>query len=348
MNAASGSDEPQKIWDAHTMNAPWGLAKRLTTAVQAVQFFNPNRYAESCKLIDKNPDQQQALSLLEFVKYLEKTEALGDRKPNLLRVAEVLNAMSREGILQNVGSYAGKPNFFHDCFLFMYAGSQNRNRVMGQLWLAAALGPEFIYYAIGHGVVQITGKHNEGDDAAGTGRILSEHTILTARHVVTDMKVDEIQEFQDVKCIVKKEQIKFHNFQDVAIITVEQSLKQVNGLVLHSPRVGQQIHVLGFPLLPFVSSPALVMHTGEVTNHSVDLINGEKAFLYSAITRPGNSGGPIVSYDGYLVGIATKDIPVEKKGSTLSPHYAGVDAATIGNALADLGLDMRASFERLE
>ena len=177
MNAASGSDEPQKIWDAHTMNAPWGLAKRLTTAVQAVQFFNPNRYAESCKLIDKIPDQQQALSLLEFVKYLEKTEALGDRKPNLLRVVEVLNAMSREGILQNVGSYAGKPNFFHDCFLFMYAGSQNRNRVMGQLWLAAALGPEFIYYAIGHGVVQITGKNDEGDDAAGTGTILSEHTI---------------------------------------------------------------------------------------------------------------------------------------------------------------------------
>ena len=90
------------------------------------------------------------------------------------------------------------------------------------------------------------------------------------------------------------------------------------------------------------------MHTGEVTNHSVDLINGEKAFLYSAITRPSNSGGPIVSYDGYLVGIATKDIPVENKGSTFSPHYAGVDAVTIGNALADLGLDMRASFESLE
>ena len=47
-------------------------------------------------------------------------------------------------------------------------------------------------------------------------------------------------------------------------------------------------------------------------------------------------------------GIATKDLTIERKGSNFAPHYAGADAITIGNALADLGLDMRASFENLE
>ena len=43
------SEEPRKLWGSHTMNAPWGLLKRLTTAVKAVEFFNPNRYAKAAK-----------------------------------------------------------------------------------------------------------------------------------------------------------------------------------------------------------------------------------------------------------------------------------------------------------
>ena len=348
MNATSGPDEHRQIYDAHTMNAPWGLFKRLTTAVQAVKFFNPNRHVENCKAIGKDSGSKEALSLLEFIQYLETTKALGVRKPNLLRVAEILNAMTREGILQNVGSYAGKPRYFNDCFLFMFAGSQNLNRVMGQLWLAPAMGPEFIYYAIGHGVVHITGRNDDDECAAGTGIILTERTILTAKHVVSDMRVDQTQVFQGVECSVNDDQIKVHPVQDVAIIMLAQPLAPVNGLVLHPPSVGHRIFVLGFPQIPLVSSPALVMHSGEVTNQSVELFHGEKAFLYSATTRPGNSGGPIVSRDGYLVGIATKDLTIERKGSNFAPHYAGADAITIGNALADLGLDMRASFENLE
>ena len=152
---ATEPEVPRKLWGSHTMNAPWGLLKRLTTAVKAVEFFNPNRYATNCEIIGRISDTSEALSLLEFIQYLEATKALGDGKPNVLRVAEILNAMTREGILQNVGSYSGKARFFNDCFLFMFAGSQNINRVKGQLWLAPALGPEFIYYAIGNGVVQI-------------------------------------------------------------------------------------------------------------------------------------------------------------------------------------------------
>ena len=348
MSASSQFEESQNIWSAQTMNAPWGLEKRLMTAVQAIQFFNPNKYVKNCEAIGKNPNSWNALSLFEFVKYLEKSKALGDRKPNFLRVAEVVNAMAREGILQNVGSYSGKVRFFHDCFLFMFPGSQNVSRVMGQLWLASALGPEFIYHAIGHGVVQITGRNDDGDVVAGTGIVLSAHKILTVKHVVNDIHIDQVQEFQDVRCVVERDSIRIHESQDIAIICVEQTLQPVNGLVLHTPRVGHSIYMLGFPQIPLVSSPALVMHSGEVTNQSVELLSGEKAFLYSATTRPGNSGGPIVSRDGYLLGIAAKDLTVERGGAVFFPHYAGIDAFTIYEALKDLGLDLSASYEMLE
>ena len=71
-------------------------------------------------------------------------------------------------------------------------------------------------------------------------------------------------------------------------------------------------------------------------------------FLYSAITRPGDSGGPIISQDGYLVGIATKDLSVEREVSSFAPHYAGVDAITLAKVLTGMGLNMSTSFENLE
>ncbi len=342
------TEEPRKLWDSHSMNAPWGLLKRLTTAVKAIEFFNPNHYTRNCEILGRNPDSPEVLSLMEFVQYLETTRAFGDQTPNFLRVAEIVNAMAREGILQNVGSNAGKPRFFNDCFLFMFAGSQNVNRVKGQLWLAPALGPEFIYYAIGNGVVQITGKNDDGDVVAGSGTVLSDRVILTSKHVVEDMQVDQTQMFQGVQCHVGDGQFMCHKTQDVAIMHLEQSLKPVNGLVFHPPRVGHTIHVLGFPHIPMASSPALVMHSGEVTNQSIDLFEDQKAFLYSAITRPGDSGGPIISQDGYLVGIATKDLSVKRGEATFAPHYAGVDAITIVEVLTEWGLDMRTSFENLE
>lgn len=348
LNAKNDQEEPRKIWDAGTMNAPWGIVTRLALAANAVRFFNPTRYAESCETIGKNPEPRQALSLLEFVRYLEKKRVFGDRRPNLLRVADILGAMAREGILQNVGSYAGKARFFNDCFLFMYAGSQNADRVAGQLWLARALGPELIYYVVGNGVVQITGRNDQGDVAAGSGIILLERTVLTARHVVDDLEVDRTQHFQGVECALRDDMIRRHASEDIATISLDRSLSPVNGLLLHPPQVGNTVHVLGYPPIPLASDPALVMHSGEVTNQSVALLSGESAFLYSAVTRPGNSGGPIVSRDGYLVGMATRDLTVEREGSVFAPHYAGVDAITIVGALADLGIDVRTAFEPVE
>ena len=259
-------EEPRKLWGSHTMNAPWGLLKRLTTAVEAIKFFNLHHHARNCEILGRNPDSSDALSLMEFVDYLETTSVFGDQKLNFFRVAEIVNAMAREGILQNVGSYGGKPRFFNDCFLFMFPGSQNVNRVKGQLWLAPALGPELIYYAIGNGVVQITGKNDDSDDVAGSGTILSDRVILTAKHVVEDMQVDRTQMFQGIQCHVGDEQIRCHDTQDVAIIRLEESLKPVNGLVFHPPRVGHTIHVLGFPH-SFIDVSAIRMRSDPVYRH---------------------------------------------------------------------------------
>lgn len=50
------------------------------------------------------------------------------------------------------------------------------------------------------------------------------------------------------------------------------------------------------------------MQGGEVSVEHVTSFYGEELFLFSAIARPGNSGGPILSEDGHVVGIVTKEL----------------------------------------
>ena len=71
VNVVNG-EEPMKIFDADTMNAPWGLITKLKTAVSAIRFFNPQNLAESRHTIGRGPDGNRPLSLMDFVRYLEK------------------------------------------------------------------------------------------------------------------------------------------------------------------------------------------------------------------------------------------------------------------------------------
>ena len=122
------------------MNAPWGLDTNLKTALLAIHFFNPQNLAECRCAIGQEPEGNSPLSFMDFVRYLELINAFEERKPNLLRIVQILDAMTREGILQNFGSQAGKPRVFNDCFLFMLPAGGSRERATGQLWLASVLG----------------------------------------------------------------------------------------------------------------------------------------------------------------------------------------------------------------
>lgn len=343
-----GTGQVMRIFDTDTMNAPWGIVTRLKTAVSAIRFFNPQNGAASRRAIGQDSDADGPLSLTDFVRYLEKTNAFEGRHPNVLRIVQILDAMVREGILQNFGSVAGEARVFNDRYLFMFPASGNRERVAGQLWLAPVLGPELLYHAVGVAVVQIAGLKSDGGETAGSGLVVSAHTVLTARHVVEDMRVHEEQLFQGVSCKVRGDSIMTHDVEDVACITVEQDLQPVSGLILHPPRVGQKVCMLGYPRVPCVPSAPLVMHSGEVTTESVRLVNGESAFLYSATTRPGNSGGPIISADGYLLGLASKDLTMKSEEDWFAPHYAGVDATTLLRAVPEMGLDIELPYEGLD
>ena len=326
------------------MNAPWGIVSRLKLVLSAIKFFNPANYVESCNALGMPPNTKtEFFSLTEFLTYLDKTKVF-KKKPNAFRVKQLLNKMVTTGLLEYVGTGINKNALFPGRYIFLNPNSGERGQ--GHLWLAPALGAEFIYHTIAGGIVHITGHANR-EVKAGTGIVFHPNFILTCCHVVRDMKVDRQQTFQDNECVINESSIHKHRHTDIAVIQVDKPLQPIQGLVFQQPVIAQTVFTLGYPKIPNTKNASLTIQRGEITNESVTSIqNNENWFLYSAITRPGNSGGPIISESGYCVGIATKDLTYSQ--DAFSPHYAGIPSQEVKHAVSDLKLGIQIPFEHFE
>ena len=331
------------------MNAPWGLESRTKLVIAAVAFFNISCHSESCEAIGKTPrDVPEALSLPDFMTYLEVKKVFS-KPPNAFRVMQLLERMSSAGLLINVGDNFGKAPIFRDRYFFVQQYPGHRDK--GFFRFAAAIGNDFLFRLMLPVIVQITGVSKEGNVRAGTGMILGAHHILTCRHVLDDMKVDTKQNFQGIGCSIDGNFAKKHDQHDLAVIYTDAALEMVEGLVFQPPVVSQNVYTIGYPKIPLTRSASLTMQPGSVTNESVESFRGEALFLYSAIARPGNSGGPVISHDGYIVGMTTKDLTLESgdnEDSSFSPHYAGIPSQVIVEAVDDLGVDVQIPFASFE
>ena len=136
----------------------------------------------------------------------------------------------------------------------------------------------------------------------------------------------------------------------MAVVRVDgPALTPLSGAIFQAPVVAQTVYTLGYPKLPGLRDASVTMQQVAVTNEAVTSLSGERLFLYSAISRPGNSGGPVMSSDGYVVGLSIVDATAEYRADeAFSPHYAGIPAQVVVEAVASLGLGIQLPFESYE
>lgn len=330
------------------MSAPWGLDSRLKLVELACRFFNANKIAASHEAIgDKsaNAESPTPLSVTDFLKYLETTNAFG-KTPNALRVAQIVGQMVSAGLLVPVGHARPSMAGLHDHYLYLPTADRARQ---GAFCLVPVLGPEYLYRLCAPGLVHISGR-NCGVAVAGTGLVVDTRHVLTCRHVVSDMKVDRRQVFQGWHYEITDGSIHPHPDIDIAVMRVHgPPLSAVSGILLQAPVMAQTVYTLGYPKLPGLREASITMQQGAVTNASVTSLGGERLFLYSAIARPGNSGGPVMSEEGYVVGLSVLgSIGEYDNEDAFSPHYAGIPAPVLVTAVDDLGLGIQVPFEDYE
>ena len=298
---------PNQLFDQDGMNAPWGLQSRLKLVALACDFFNATKAAASHTVIGKKASRggsPKPLTVSDFLKYLEVKKVFR-KTPSAFRVAQIVERMASTGLLVHAGYGKTSIAGLQDHYLYMATVSEARRYLFR---LVPVLGPEYLYELCAPGLVQITGTNKDGVAGAGTGLVVHPDYVLTCRHVVSDMKVDGEQMFQGRKYAINEESMRKHSDVDVAVVRVGGApLTLLEGALFQAPVVAQPVYTLGYPKLPGLRNASVTMQQGAVTNESVTSLCGENLFLYSAISRPGNSGGPVMSDDGYVVGLSIVD-----------------------------------------
>ena len=267
------------------------------------------------------------LSVMDFRDYL----GLKGERYDQLHLVRVMRKMSEAGMLLDVGQYPNMIAGLGGMYLRVgVAGSELSS-------MAAVLGGEYLYHTWAPGIVHVLGVNDDGDECGGTGIVVTERHVLTCRHVVDGMKVRDRQTFQGCEHGVTG--IEIADGVDVAVVELDGApLMPTTDLAFRRPTVTETVYTLGYPKLAGIREAALVVQRGAVTNDAVRSLTDEHLFLYSAIARPGNSGGPVLSEDGRVVGIAVSDSSGEyEDGTTTSPHYAGIPAQVVVDAFSDLG-----------
>ena len=338
----------RKLVGPDTMNAPWGLESRLKLVQLACEFFHVGNAEANHALIGKelttgDHGQFSMLTVGDFLKYLEVKEAFS-KPPNAFRVAQIVRKMEDADLLSYGGS--GKRSAARIDYHYAYYTTKVEAR-RKTFRFVPVLGPEFLYDLCAPGLVHITGT-KDGDVAAGTGLVVHPSYVLTCRHVVCDMKMAKQQQFQGHE--VNAQLIHAHPKVDVAVIRVEgPPLSPLQGAIFQEPVVAQTVYTLGYPKLSGLRDASVTMQHGTVTNESVTSLSGDSLFLYSAISRPGNSGGPVMSEEGYLVGLSVVDATGQyHQDEPFAPHYAGIPAQIVVEAVKDLCLDIQLPVEDYE
>lgn len=323
--------------------APLDLDQRIKLSVAALNFFSPMSYRPMCEVIGRVPlvGRVEPLTASDFSNYLRQTKLLEEPERYTYRLRELLVLLEDAGLLTNMGR--GRDVFLGTHYSFMRELTTREKE--GVVWLAKALGPEFIHLMYSSVTVQITGRTTSGDVNAGTALVVAPKWLLTCAHVLSDMDVDEHQIVGDQRVDVLRKVR--HPSVDLGLIEVSSELPLLPGLAFRDPLVAEPVFTLGYPRVPLSREAAMVMQRGEVTTPKVTLLGGQKVFVYSAVARPGNSGGPVVSATGHVLGIVTEEL-VEESPQFRMPFHAGIRTSDIVRALVDIDAPLTLPVEDYE
>ena len=143
--------------------------------------------------------------------------------------------------------------------------------------------------------------------SSGSGAFIDkEGRLLTAAHVVNDcidLKVNQEGELYSADLLHSSKVI------DVALLKADvlpKNTVKFRPSVRSDPVLGEQIFATGYPLADLLS-PYPNLTVGNVS--SLGALKGAKGiFQFTAPIQPGNSGGPIVSYSGEMIGMVTSSL----------------------------------------
>lgn len=311
---------------------PGTLLWRVVVAVGAHQFFGMPHDPDVAAAIRKTvqPTNYEPWSVFDYSQYLLSRGLRGGG--DVVALTRITSAMERAGYLVPCGT-APVP-LMGQAYLSQRGASPGQ--VGGNLWLSQIFGAELIIHCYNTVTVQISGTDAAGNPHWGSGLVLDHTHIVTNKHVVAAMSPDSPLSVypstgedggQRVTCDFA---VHRHAELDVALLEARlpaghPGIPRLPGMAFRDPSWADDVYLFGYPHVPMLAGMVITVQRGEVVNPAAETPAGgglprQKTFLYSAIARPGNSGGPIVAHDGRVIGLV-----VEDSSPTTSAQAAGYE-----------------------
>lgn len=144
----------------------------------------------------------------------------------------------------------------------------------------------------------------------GTGFLIAENKLATAKHVVDDLKNIKI-EFEDNREVTIKNIIRptILDDLDIALIEINESLTDRKIFRLQNDRdILEEVLILGYPPIPQSDDAYLVANRGEISSIISLYRNQIQGIVVSSLLRGGNSGGPIINFRGETIGVISENL----------------------------------------
>jgi S1-C subfamily serine protease len=138
-------------------------------------------------------------------------------------------------------------------------------------------------------------------DQTGTGFVVSGNGHLVTNQHVVDGCVGDIHGNLTGEAPVKLRLVSSDETNDLALLQAPSPFKEVATIKDKAVRSGESIVAIGFPFHGLLTSDFTVT-TGIVSSLS-GILNDTRFLQISAAVQPGNSGGPLLSSNGEVVGV---------------------------------------------
>jgi S1-C subfamily serine protease len=138
-------------------------------------------------------------------------------------------------------------------------------------------------------------------DQTGTGFVVSSNGHVVTNHHVIDGCVGDIQGNLTGEAPVKLRVVSSDETNDLALLQAPSAFKEVATIKDKAVHSGDSVVAIGFPFHGMLTSDFTVT-TGIVSSLS-GLHNDTRFLQISAAVQPGNSGGPLLSSTGEIVGV---------------------------------------------
>jgi serine protease Do len=214
------------------------------------------------------------------------------------------------------GVVAGQPAITHSAYVsiqtpdrLIEARAYGTYQFLVEGWLS-------IRNAFADSVVMIEVTKGHENDLGSGFVLLFDNLIVTAKHCVEGMETTTVIRSDGTRIDIDPSEWQLSGSADVAFTMIEPW--NAKPFKVGAPSILQPVLTLGYPPIPGFADPLLLAEsaevaarripdltgsTGEVSGVGSAYLDSQDYWLLTARVKGGNSGGPVISKDGLVVGL---------------------------------------------